>query len=347
MGLLTAYSPTRLGDYIKTEEGERLYLTSLFPHHNILVSAVWFLKGKKARETCASKTLREVMGARGGFLADSGAFSYYRKQIEPPDVETVAEVYTLMGAEVGFHLDIPVAFISCAAGQQKLFEPAPPRPPSTAKLLRKNLRQVEECRNVFRRRISGFQLIPVAQGMVPNDYGAQVRALAAEGHDPIALGGLAFRGSGTLRQILAVASQAALGAGVALHTLGVGRLGLLQAHIWSGAIRSMDTYGPGDDAHRDSAGISTYLYALSDLGGSKLLKLRLDKLRSGEIKRPDCSCPACKLFGHEIILAGSKPRNVGRAFHNLEIFQRYVGLRFAPERSPSSEHRSCDLRPFL
>jgi hypothetical protein len=180
--------------------------------------------------------------------------------------------------------------------------------------------------------------------MFPEQYGEQVTALAAEGHETIGVGGLAFRGSGMLRQILAVASQAALNAGINLHTLGIGRLDVLEPHIWSRAISSTDTFSPGDDSHRDSAGHQSYYYWLN---GSRLIKMRLDKLYSGEIELPECPCPACRLYGPEIIRFGNKPRNTARDFHNQEIFRRYIDLRFAPERSPASQAREYDLLRFL
>ena len=293
----------------------------------MLVSAAWFLRGKKARALCEGRNLREALGIGGGdLMADSGAFTFARKQQPYPSVEAIAEVYGFMNASKGLHLDLPVAFMSASVGQQTLFGPPRPRPPSVRSLLRKNLALADECRQVFRRVCPGLELVPVAQGRTSPQYAEQVRTLAAAGHGYVAVGGLAFRGPKVIAQILAEAAEAALDADVGLYVLGVGRLHLLAPYVESGAVRSHDCTTPQDDGHRGGVdGRNSFYYWLVD---SHLVKLRLDKLLTGELKLPECSCELCKMYGRDILLFGNSSRTRARSFHNVAAFHEHVGRRF-------------------
>ncbi len=181
-------------------------------------------------------------------LGDNGAFTY-RNEFEPPyTIEELIEFYDVGGFTHGISLDHMVMEYD-----KNLDGPALPGIDLVAEPRRRQQLTLENARLFLAEcEASGVDFTPLgsAQGWSPESYGESVRTLVKMGYDYIAVGGLVPLKTPEVLEVLA-GIRAETGGRVALHLLGVTRLGQFNDFRDAGVV-SFDSSSPLRQAFKDA-----------------------------------------------------------------------------------------------
>lgn len=154
------------------------------------MSIIWIQKNRKFRKLLDQYrlTAKEYLRIEGEIIGDSGAFTFYRKNLRPPKIQQVIESYQKIDVDAGLHLDIPINFFKDRLNEK-----------TKQKFLQRNIENAIKMRKLIDEQ---FKLIAVIQGITSSDYRDQLTQLIDLGFNRFAVGGLAFRSKSEINQIL-------------------------------------------------------------------------------------------------------------------------------------------------